>query len=65
MITFAAAQLKPGSIKPGFHHKANATTTTQNQSDYKVEQSSFTLIALFGSKLVVVMVVIGLMETRL
>ena len=32
---------------PGFHYTANATTTTQKQSDYKVEQSSFTLIALF------------------
>ena len=35
------------SIRPGFHYTANATTTTQKQSDYKVEQSSFTLIALF------------------
>ena len=34
-------------IKPGFHYTANPTTTTQKQSDYKVEQSSFTLIALF------------------
>ena len=34
-------------IKPGFHYTANATTTTQKLSDYKVEQSSFTLIALF------------------
>ena len=33
--------------KPGFHDTANATTTTQKQSDFKVEQSSFTLIALF------------------
>ena len=33
-------------VKPGFHYTANATTTTQNQSDYKVEQSSFTLIPL-------------------
>ena len=30
------------------------------QNDYKVEQSSFTLIALFDSKLVVVVVVFGL-----
>ena len=37
----------------------------QKQGDYKVEQSSFTLIALFDSKLVVVVVVIGLMEARL
>ena len=28
-------------------YTANATTTTQKQSDYKVEQSSFTPIALF------------------
>ena len=35
------------NLKPGFHYTANATTTTQMQSDYKVEQSSFTLIALF------------------
>ena len=28
-------------------YKANAMTTTQKQSDYKVEQSSFNLIALF------------------
>ena len=34
-------------IKPGFHYTANATTTTHKQSDYKVEQSSFTQIALF------------------
>ena len=34
-------------VRPGFHYTANATTTTQKQSDYKVEQSSFTLIALF------------------
>ena len=30
---------------------ANATTTTQKQSDYEVEQSSFPLIALFWLKL--------------
>ena len=34
------------SIRPGFHYTANATTTTQKQSDYKVEQSSFTLIEI-------------------
>ena len=34
-------------VRPGFHYTANATTTTQKQNDYKVEQSSFTLIALF------------------
>ena len=34
-------------LKPGFHYTANATITTQKQSDYKVEQSSFTLIILF------------------
>ena len=38
-------------LKPGFHYTANATTTTQKQSDYKVEQSSFTLIALFWLKI--------------
>ena len=53
------------TLKPGFHYTSNATTTTQKQSDCKVEQSSFTLIACFDSKLVVVVVVIGLMETRL
>ena len=37
-------------LKPGFHYTANATTTTQKQSDCKVEQSSFTLIALFSLK---------------
>ena len=30
-----------------FNYTANATTTTQKQIDYKVGQSSFTLIALF------------------
>ena len=35
------------SVKPGFHYRANATTTTQKQGDYKFEQLSFTLIALF------------------
>ena len=34
-------------LKPGFHYTANATITTQKQSDYRVEQSSFTLMALF------------------
>ena len=41
----------------------NATTMTHKQSDYKFLQSSFTLC--FDSKLVGVLVVIGLMETRL
>ena len=36
-----------GMLWPGFHYTTNSTTTTQKQSDYKVEQSSFTLIALF------------------
>ena len=35
------------AIKPGFHYTANATTTTQKHNDYRVEQSSFKLIALF------------------
>ena len=34
-------------IKPGFHYTANATTTTQKESDYKVEKSFLTLIVLF------------------
>ena len=34
-------------FKPVFHYMAHAMTTTQKQSDYKVEQSSFTLIAMF------------------
>ena len=34
-------------VRPGFHYTTNATTTTQKQSDYKIEQSSFTLISLF------------------
>ena len=38
---------EPMSLRPGFHYTTNATTTTQKQSDYEVEQSSFTLIALF------------------
>ena len=38
-------------VKPGFHYTANATTTTHKQCDYKVEQSSFTLIALFLLKI--------------
>ena len=37
--------------KPGFQYTANATTTTQKQNDYKVEQPSFTLIALFYLKI--------------
>ena len=37
------------SLEPGFHYyTATATTTTQKQSDYKIEQSSFMLIALFS-----------------
>ena len=38
-------------IKPGLHYTSNVMTTTQKQSDYKVEQSSFTLIALFSLKI--------------
>ena len=33
-------------LKPDFHYMANAMTTAQKQSDYKVEQLFFTLIAL-------------------
>ena len=46
---FQCQRLVP--VKPGFHDTANITTTTQKQSSYKVEQSSFTLIALFGYKI--------------
>ena len=35
----------PVTLKPGFHYTANSTTTTQQQSDYEAEQSSFTIIA--------------------
>ena len=38
-------------LKPGFHYTSNATITTQKQSHYKVEQSSFTLIALISLKI--------------
>ena len=38
-------------VKPGFHNTSNATTMTQKQSDYKVEQSSFTLNTLFSLKI--------------
>ena len=41
------ARLRNHTLKPGFHYTANATTTTGKQSDYRVEESSFTLIALF------------------
>ena len=44
---YAPWQFTKTSLKPDFHYTANATTTTQKRSDYKVEQSSFTLIALF------------------
>ena len=54
-----------GRSKAWFPFTANVTTKTQKQSDYIVEQSSFPLIALFDMKLVVVVVVIGLLETRL
>ena len=43
---FLLERLRNGNIKPGFYYPANATTTTQKQSDYNVEQSSFTLMAL-------------------
>ena len=57
--------ISKGLLKPGFHYTTNATTTTQKQSDYKVEQSSFTLIALFCPEIGRVVVVIGSIETRL
>ena len=34
-------------VGPGSHYTANAATTAQKQSNYRVEQPSFTLIALF------------------
>ena len=43
----SSSQFCHTTYRPGFHYTTNATTTTQKQSDYKVEQSSFTLIALF------------------
>ena len=54
--------MNPNTISQAYHSlawfplSANATNITQKQSDYKV---------CFDSKLVVVVVVIGLMETRL
>ena len=36
-----------GFHKAWFPFTANSTTTTQKQSDYQVDKSSFTLIALF------------------
>ena len=39
--------LNQAVFEPGFYYIANTTTTTQKQSDYKVEHSSFMLIALF------------------
>ena len=51
---------------PGFHsQQPSRQCKTQKQSDYLVEQSSFELIALFSLSLVIVVVEIGLMETRL
>ena len=53
------------TVRPGFHYTANATTTTQKQSDYRVEQSSFTLIALFWPEIGRCRDRNWLMETRL
>ena len=36
----ALTRLRNHTLKLSFHYTANATTTTQKQSDYKVEQSS-------------------------
>ena len=47
MLKVPAVQGLQLLVRPGFHYTANATTTTQKQSDYQVGQSSFTLIALF------------------
>ena len=50
-------------IRPGFHYTTKAITTAQKQSDYKIHPSRQSLC--FDSKLVLVVVVIGLMEVRL
>ena len=47
LIQYIAHYCVSKVIKHGFHNTANATTTTQKQSDYEVEQSSFKLTALF------------------
>ena len=47
LVEVSDIRLTTGKFRPGFYYTENATTTTQKQSDYKVEQSSFTLIALF------------------
>ena len=57
--------MRPIIVRPGFHYTANAMTTTQKQSDERVELSSFMLIALFLHEFGHCCVLIGLMETRL
>ena len=44
---FNVPDLEKPLLKPGFYYTDNTTTTAQKQSDYRVEQSSLTLIALF------------------
>ena len=56
--------IKQLSLKPGFHLQ-QATRPLHKKSDYVVEHSSFLLVALFGSNLVVVVVETDFMETRL
>ena len=48
-ITFAL-YMRIGSMETRLY-TANATTTTQKPSDFTVEQSSFTLMALFWLKI--------------
>ena len=57
--------MRPIIVRPGFHYTANATIITQKQSDYRVELSSFMLIALFLLEFGHCRGLIGLMETRL
>ena len=47
MLSDNSKSLMSVTVKPGFHYTTNTTTTTQKQSDYKVEHSSLMLIALF------------------
>ena len=55
---------KKSALRPGFHYTANATTTT-HKAILKLSSHPSGKSLCFGSKLVVVVVVIGLMETRL
>ena len=56
---------RQASLRPGFHYTANATTTTHKQRDIRLSSHPSRKSHCFDSKLVIVVVVIGLMETRL